>query len=130
MLKWIVLLPAYWIGSGIVWFISITLLSWFSSFGMILYWLTVPFVFIVGGIVFPFAIIIALLEELELNYKPALILILINNLIGVFITFSGDWPTIIDEINIFGIVFGVSSLLATVIFLFVKTPKEKTEPEE
>ncbi len=125
ILKWILLLPAYWISSAIVWFISGLLLKWFSSFGTVLYWLTVPEVFLIGGIVFPIGIIIGLIEQFDLPIKPALIVLLINNLLGILWTLTSGGYSLNNEVDIFGIVFSCVSTLGIIILFFIKQPKEK-----
>ena len=125
ILKWILLLPAYWFGSAIVWLISSMLLKWFSSFGTVLYWLTVPEVFLIGGIAFPIGIIIGLIEQFDLPIKPALIVLLINNLLGILWTLSNGGYSFNDEVDIFGIVFSFVSTVTIITLFFIKQPKEK-----
>ena len=124
ILKWILLLPAYWSASAIVWFISSLLLKWFSTFGTILYWLTVPEVFLIGAIAFPIGIIIAVIEYLELHIKPVLTVLLINNLLGILWTLSNGGYSFNDEVDIFGVVFSSVSTLGIIILFFIKQPKQ------
>lgn len=124
ILKWILLLPAYWLASAIVWFISSLLLKWFSNFGSILYWLTVPEVFLIGAIALPIGIIIGLIDYFELPIKPVLAVLLINNLLGVLWTLSNGGYSFDNEVDIFGIVFSSVSTLGIIILFFVKQPKQ------
>ena len=129
ILKWILFLPAYWFASAIVWFISSLLLEWFSSFGSILYWLTVPEVFLIGGIAFPIGIIIGLINQFDLPIKPALVVLLINNLLGILWTVLSGRYSFNSELEIFEIVFSCISTLAIIVLLFIKLPKENGKLE-
>lgn len=125
ILKWILLLPAYWLASAVVWFISSLLLKWFSTFGTVLYWLTVPEVFLIGAIAFPIGIIIAVIEYWELPIKPVLTVLLINNLLGILWTLSNGGYSFNDEVDIFGVVFSSVSTLGIILLFFVKQPKQE-----
>ncbi len=124
IIKWIFLLPAYWLSSAIVWFIASLLLNWFSSFSPILYWLTVPEVFLIGGIAFPIAIIIGLIDQFNLPIKPALLVLFVNNVLGIFWTLSNGGYSFNSEVDIFGIVFSFVSTTGIIILFFIKQPKE------
>lgn len=123
-IKWILLLPGYWLLSAVVWFISSLLLKWFCTFGSVLYWLTVPEVFLFGGIAFPIAIIIVVLDELNLPMKPALFVLFINNVLGILWTVKNGGYSFKDEVEIFGIVFSCVSTLGIILLFFIKQPKE------
>lgn len=125
ILKWILLLPAYWLASTIVGFISILLLKWFSTFGTILYWLTVPEVFFIGGIIFPVAIPIAIIEESDLPTIPSLIVLLSNNLLVILWTLNNGGYNSSDEVGIFGILFSFVSTLGIITLLFIYKAAEK-----
>lgn len=122
ILKWIFLLPAYWFVSAIVWFISSLLLKWFSTFGTILYWLTVPEVFLIGAIALPIGIIIGLIDYFELPIKAVLTVLLINNLLGISWTLLQSGYSFNDEIDIFAIIFSFVSTITIIILFFVKQP--------
>lgn len=127
VLKWILLLPAYWFATAIVWFISSLLLNWFSSFGTILYWLTVPEVFLIGAIAFPIGIIIGLIDHFNLPIKPALTVLLINNILGILWTQSRGGYSFNNEIDIFGIVFSSVSTIGIIVLLFIKESKQESK---
>lgn len=123
-IKWILLLPGYWLLSAVVWFISSLLLNWFSTFGSVLYWLTVPEVFLFGGIAFPIAIIIVVLDELNLPIKPATVVLFINNILGIMWTVNNGGYSFNNEVEIFGILFSCASTLGIILLFFIKQPKE------
>jgi len=125
ILKWILLLPAYWFSSAIVLFISSLLLKWFSSFGTVLYWLTVPEVFLIGGIAFPIGIIIGLIDQFDLPIKTVLIVLLLNNVLGIMWTLKNGGFDYKNTVDFFGIVYSAVSLFGIIILLFVKDTKTK-----
>lgn len=123
LIGWILLLPAYWIASIIVWFVSVFLLTLFSE-GSVFFWIMALFVFPAGAIIFPIAIIIAVLDELSLPIKPAIIVLLINNVIGISWTINNGGYTFEGITDIFGIAFSGVSTLALILFLFIKKQPE------
>jgi len=123
--QWILFLPCYWISSFIVWIICSFLLKWCSTFNTFLYWLTVPEIFFIGGILFPIAIIIGLLYELDLPIKTVLIVLLLNNVLGIMWTLKNCGFDYKNTVDFFGIVYSATSMFGIVILLFTKDIKTK-----
>jgi len=90
-----------------------------------LYWLTVPEIFFIGGILFPIAIIIGLLYELDLPIKTVLIVLLLNNVLGIMWTLKNCGFDYKNTVDFFGIVYSATSMFGIVILLFTKDIKTK-----
>ena len=125
VLKWVLLLPSYCFLGIIVWLVCVFLINFLNSFSSIIFWLTVPAIFIIGGIIVPISLPIAVIEHLDLPIKPALIVILINNLLGVLWTFNHGGYILDDLANIFGAVFSFFSISAVIVMLFINYSGKK-----
>lgn len=119
VIKWIIFLPIYWIALGIVWILSSLVLQWASSLGGVGFWLIVPEVFLIGG-GFSIGIIYGIIDSLKLSIKPALIVLLINILIGIIWTLNNGGYSFENVVDVFGIFLSTVSLIGIIILFFTK----------